>query len=825
MKDAEGKTIEVLADDIDHFGNRRMRTVGELIQNQLRTGLARMERVVRERMTTQDVEAITPQSLINIRPVVAALKEFFGTSQLSQFMDQTNPISGLTHKRRLSALGPGGLSRDRAGMEVRDVHHSHYGRMCPIETPEGPNIGLIGSLASYGRINPFGFVETPYRKVTKGKVTTQVDYLTADDEDKYVIAQANAPLDDKFRFTEERVLVRQRHGEVSEVLAEDVDYMDVSPRQMVSVATALIPFLEHDDANRALMGANMQRQAVPLIRSDSPLVGTGIEYRAAVDAGDVLVAEKPGVVKEVSADFIETMNDDGTYQTYRLAKFRRSNQGTCINQRPLVTEGDRLEVGSPIADGPCTDNAEMALGTNLLVAFMPWQGHNYEDAIILSQRLVQEDILTSIHIEEHEVDARDTKLGPEEITRDIPNVSEEMLADLDERGIIRIGAEVTTGDILVGKVTPKGETELTPEERLLRAIFGEKAREVRDTSMKVPHGESGTVIGVRVFDREDGDELPPGVNQLVRVYVAQKRKISVGDKLAGRHGNKGVIAKILPIEDMPFMEDGTPVDVVLNPLGVPRRMNIGQILELHLGWLAKQGWDLDLHDSKGSAAWKDSLIKIHADKAAPGTKVATPVFDGAKEDEITGLLGATLPNRDGVRMINETGKAALFDGRSGEPFREPVSVGYMYILKLHHLVDDKIHARSTGPYSMITQQPLGGKAQFGGQRFGEMEVWAMEAYGAAYALQELLTIKSDDVPGRVKVYEAIVKGENIPDSGIPESFKVLVKEMQSLCLNVEVLSQDGTPIEMKDAEEDVFRAAEELGIDLSRREPSSVEEV
>ena len=831
MKDVEGKTIEVLADDIDHFGNRRMRTVGELIQNQLRTGLARMERVVRERMTTQDVEAITPQSLINIRPVVAALKEFFGTSQLSQFMDQTNPISGLTHKRRLSALGPGGLSRDRAGMEVRDVHHSHYGRMCPIETPEGPNIGLIGSLASYGRINPFGFVETPYRKVTKGKVTTQVDYLTADDEDKYVIAQANAPLDDKFRFTEERVLVRQRHGEVSEVLAEDVDYMDVSPRQMVSVATALIPFLEHDDANRALMGANMQRQAVPLIRSDSPLVGTGIEYRAAVDAGDVLVAEKPGVVKEVSADFIETMNDDGTYQTYRLAKFRRSNQGTCINQRPLVTEGDRLEVGSPIADGPCTDNAEMALGTNLLVAFMPWQGHNYEDAIILSQRLVQEDVLTSIHIEEHEVDARDTKLGPEEITRDIPNVSEEMLADLDERGIIRIGAEVTTGDILVGKVTPKGETELTPEERLLRAIFGEKAREVRDTSMKVPHGESGTVIGVRVFDREDGDELPPGVNQLVRVYVAQKRKISVGDKLAGRHGNKGVIAKILPIEDMPFMEDGTPVDVVLNPLGVPRRMNIGQILELHLGWLAKQGWDLDLHASKGAKSdsdpdgWKQRLISIHADKAAPGTKVATPVFDGAKEDEITGLLGATFPNRDGVRMINETGKAALFDGRSGEPFREPVSVGYMYILKLHHLVDDKIHARSTGPYSMITQQPLGGKAQFGGQRFGEMEVWAMEAYGAAYALQELLTIKSDDVPGRVKVYEAIVKGENIPDSGIPESFKVLVKEMQSLCLNVEVLSQDGTPIEMKDAEEDVFRAAEELGIDLSRREPSSVEEV
>jgi DNA-directed RNA polymerase subunit beta len=823
--DADGKPIEVQADDIDHFGNRRMRTVGELIQNQLRTGLARMERVVRERMTTQDVEAITPQSLINIRPVVAALKEFFGTSQLSQFMDQTNPISGLTHKRRLSALGPGGLSRDRAGMEVRDVHHSHYGRMCPIETPEGPNIGLIGSLASYGRINPFGFVETPYRKVIKGKVTTQIDYLTADDEDKYVIAQANAPLDDKSKFTEERVLVRQRHGEVSEILADEVDYMDVSPRQMVSVATALIPFLEHDDANRALMGANMQRQAVPLIRSDAPLVGTGMEFRAAVDAGDVVVAEKAGVVKEVSADVVEVLNDDGTYTTYKLAKFRRSNQGTCINQRPLVAEGDKLAEGTPIADGPCTDEAEMALGTNLLVAFMPWQGNNYEDAIILSQRLVQEDVLTSIHIEEHEVDARDTKLGPEEITRDIPNVSDEMLADLDERGIIRIGAEVTTGDILVGKVTPKGETELTPEERLLRAIFGEKAREVRDTSMKVPHGESGTVIGVRVFDREEGDELPPGVNQLVRVYVAQKRKISVGDKLAGRHGNKGVIAKILPIEDMPFMEDGTPVDVVLNPLGVPRRMNIGQVLELHLGWLAKQGWDVDLNADKGKADWKDRLIKIHADKAAPNTNVATPVFDGAKEDEITGLLGSTLPNRDGVRVVGHDGKAPLFDGRSGEPFPDPVSVGYMYILKLHHLVDDKIHARSTGPYSMITQQPLGGKAQFGGQRFGEMEVWAMEAYGAAYALQELLTIKSDDVPGRVKVYEAIVKGENIPDSGIPESFKVLVKEMQSLCLNVEVLSQDGSQIELKDAEEDVFRAAEELGIDLSRREPSSVEEV
>nr|WP_239022128.1 DNA-directed RNA polymerase subunit beta [Nocardioides yefusunii] len=819
------KPVKVYADDIDHFGNRRMRSVGELIQNQLRTGLARMERVVRERMTTQDVEAITPQSLINIRPVVAALKEFFGTSQLSQFMDQTNPIAGLTHKRRLSALGPGGLSRDRAGMEVRDVHPSHYGRMCPIETPEGPNIGLIGSLASFGRINPFGFVETPYRKVVEGVVTDKIDYLTADDEDRYVIAQANAAMDENGKFIEPRILVRTKGGEVSEVLAADVDYMDVSPRQMVSVATALIPFLEHDDANRALMGANMQRQAVPLITSDAPIVGTGMEYRAAVDAGDVVVADYAGVVKSVSADLVETMNDDGTYSSYKLQKFKRSNQGTAINQRPLVREGDRVEVGSPIADGPCTDGAEMALGRNLLVAFMSWQGHNYEDAIILSERIVQQDLLTSIHIEEHEVDARDTKLGPEEITRDIPNVSEEGLADLDERGIIRIGAEVSTGDILVGKVTPKGETELTPEERLLRAIFGEKAREVRDTSMKVPHGETGTVIGVRVFDREEGDELPPGVNQLVRVYVAQKRKINVGDKLAGRHGNKGVIAKILPIEDMPFMEDGTPVDVMLNPLGVPRRMNIGQILELHLGWLATQGWDLNLSGDPADSEWKQRLIKIGAATGEPGSKVATPVFDGAREDEIVGLLNATLPNRDGVRLIDSTGKARLFDGRTGEPFPEPVAVGWKYILKLHHLVDDKIHARSTGPYSMITQQPLGGKAQFGGQRFGEMEVWAMEAYGAAYALQELLTIKSDDVPGRVKVYEAIVKGENIPDSGIPESFKVLIKEMQSLCLNVEVLSQDGSPISLKDAEDDVFRAAEELGIDLSRREPSSVEEV
>ncbi|MGJ9421996.1 DNA-directed RNA polymerase subunit beta [Aeromicrobium sp. CF3.5] len=815
-----GTTI-VEADDIDHFGNRRMRTVGELIQNQLRTGLARMERVVRERMTTQDVEAITPQTLINIRPVVAALKEFFGTSQLSQFMDQNNPLAGLTHKRRLSALGPGGLSRERAGYEVRDVHPSHYGRMCPIETPEGPNIGLIGSLASFARINSFGFVETPYRKVIDGKVSDTVDYLTATEEDRFIVAQANSVLAEDGSFAEEMVLVRQRGGEAELLAAPQVDYMDVSPRQMVSVATALIPFLEHDDANRALMGSNMQRQAVPLIRNDAPLVGTGMEFRAAVDAGDVTVAKAPGVVKEVSADLIEITQDDGANRTYRLAKFQRSNQGTCTNQRPLVANGQRVEIGTPLADGPCTEDGEMALGTNLLVAFMPWQGHNYEDAIILSQRVVQDDVLTSIHIEEHEVDARDTKLGPEEITRDIPNVSDEMLADLDERGIIRIGAEVGNGDVLVGKVTPKGETELTPEERLLRAIFGEKAREVRDTSLKVPHGEQGTVIGVRVFDAEEGDELSPGVNQLVRVYVAQKRKISNGDKLAGRHGNKGVISKILPVEDMPFLEDGTPVDIVLNPLGVPGRMNVGQVLETHLGWVAKTGWDIaDLKDE-----WADRLREIGADRAPADSNVATPVFDGAREDEIQGLLAATLPNRDGVRMVGRDGKARLLDGRSGEPFPEPVSVGYMYLLKLHHLVDDKIHARSTGPYSMITQQPLGGKAQFGGQRFGEMEVWALEAYGAAYALQELLTIKSDDIAGRVKVYEAIVKGENVPEPGIPESFKVLVKEMQSLCLNVEVLSSDGSAFDMRDAEDDVFRAAEELGIDLSRREPSSVEEV
>ncbi|TBT86678.1 DNA-directed RNA polymerase subunit beta [Propioniciclava sinopodophylli] len=804
--------LPVETDDIDHFGNRRLRTVGELIQNQLRIGLGRLERTVRDRMTTQDIEAITPQTLINIRPVVAALKEFFGTSQLSQFMDQNNPLAGLTHKRRLSALGPGGLSRDRAGMEVRDVHPSHYGRMCPIETPEGPNIGLIGSLASFARVNAFGFIETPYRKVEDGHVTDQIDYLTADEEDRYIVAQANAQLDDQGRFTEERVLVRVKDGDAAEVPAADVHYMDVSPRQMVSVATALIPFLEHDDASRALMGANMQRQAVPLLRNEAPYVGTGMEYRGAVDAGEVTVANKAGVVTSVSGDIIDVMNDDGTQTSYRMAKFVRSNQTTCINQRPLVADGDRVEVGTPLADGACTDNGEMALGRNLLVAFMPWEGHNYEDAIILSQRLVQDDILTSIHIEEHEIDARDTKLGPEEITRDIPNIGDDMLADLDERGIVRIGAEVGTGDILVGKVTPKGETELTPEERLLRAIFGEKAREVRDTSMKVPHGETGTVIGVRVFDRDEGDELPPGVNQLVRVYVAQKRKISDGDKLAGRHGNKGVISKILPVEDMPFLEDGTPVDIVLNPLGVPSRMNVGQVLETHLGWIAHSGWDIEGVDEP----WANRLKDVGLGRVEPQSNVATPVFDGANEEEIAGLLENGLPQRDGLKMVDAGGKAQLFDGRSGEPYPERVGVGYIYMLKLHHLVDDKIHARSTGPYSMITQQPLGGKAQFGGQRFGEMEVWAMEAYGAAWALQELLTIKSDDVPGRVKVYEAIVKGENIPEPGIPESFKVLVKEMKSLCLNVEVLSSDGTVVELKDSEDDYHRA-DEFGIDLSRR--------
>ena len=821
MPTIEGPRGEVVVetDDIDHFGNRRLRTVGELIQNQIRTGLSRMERVVRERMTTQDVEAITPQTLINIRPVVAAIKEFFGTSQLSQFMDQTNPLAGLTHKRRLSALGPGGLSRERAGFEVRDVHPSHYGRMCPIETPEGPNIGLIGSLATYGRINAFGFVETPYRKVVNGKVSDQVDYLTADEEDRFVIAQANTPLKDTGAMSEDRVLVRIKGGEVEYVKPNDVDYMDVSPRQLWSVATAMIPFLEHDDANRALMGSNMQRQAVPLLRAEAPLVGTGMEFRAAYDAGDMVLATKAGAVTEVSSELITVAEDDGEYTTYALDKFTRSNQGTSINQRPIVTEGQRIEVGQVLADGPSTDQGELALGKNLLVAFMSWEGHNYEDAIILSQRLVQDDVLSSIHIEEQEIDARDTKLGPEEITRDIPNVSEEVLADLDERGIIRIGADVLPGDILVGKVTPKGETELTPEERLLRAIFGEKAREVRDTSLKVPHGESGKIIGVRVFDIDEGDELPPGVNRLVRVYIAQKRKITEGDKLAGRHGNKGVIAKILPVEDMPFMNDGTPVDIVLNPLGVPGRMNVGQVLETHLGWAAAAGWEVDASDPRVAKLPKE------VQSVEPRSRIATPVFDGAREDELSTILESTRPTADGLHLVNANGKASLFDGRSGEPIPGEIAVGYIYILKLLHLVDDKIHARSTGPYSMITQQPLGGKAQFGGQRFGEMEVWALEAYGAAYALQELLTIKSDDVLGRVKLYEAIVKGENIPEPGIPESFKVLVKEMQSLCLNVEVLSSDGVAIEMKDSDDDVFRAAEELGIDLSRREPSSVEEL
>lgn len=807
-------------DDIDHFGNRRVRAVGELIQNQVRTGLSRMERVVRERMTTQDIEAITPNTLINTRPVLAAIKEFFGTSQLSQFMDQNNPLAGLTNKRRLSALGPGGLSRDRAGVEVRDVHPSHYGRMCPIETPEGPNIGLIGALATFARINAFGFIETPYRRIVDGKVTDKVDYLTAHEEDEFLIAQAGAPLTEDGRFAEEQVLARPRGSEVMLVDAERVHYMDVSPRQMVSVATSLIPFLEHDDANRALMGANMQRQAVPLLRSESPIVGTGMEGYAAIDAGDVITALQAGVVEDVSADAVTVINDEGGSKTYRMRKFDRSNQGTNYNHRVIVKAGERVEVGSVIADGPATENGELALGKNLLVAFMPWEGHNFEDAIILSQNLVKDDTLSSIHIEEYDIDARDTKLGKEEITRDLPNASMESLKDLDERGIIRIGAEVNPGDILVGKVTPKGETELSAEERLLRAIFNEKSREVRDTSLKVPHGVAGTVTAVKVFDADNDDELGSGVNQRVVVYIAQKRKITEGDKLAGRHGNKGVISKILPIEDMPFLEDGTPVDVILNPLGIPGRMNFGQVLEVHLGWIAKQGWKID-----GMPEWAAKLSE-EAREAAPNTKVATPVFDGASEAEIAGLLDSTLPTRDGVRLIDSSGKTRLFDGRSGEPYPYPISVGYMYILKLHHLVDDKIHARSTGPYSMITQQPLGGKAQFGGQRFGEMEVWALEAYGAAYALQELLTVKSDDILGRVKVYEAIVRGENIPEPGVPESFRVLMKEMQSLCLNVEVLGADGQAVSLRDNDDEAHRAAEELGINLSTRfETSSVDEI
>ncbi len=841
-------------DDQDHFANRRIRSVGELIQNQVRVGLSRMERVVRERMTTQDVEAITPQTLINIRPVVAAIKEFFGTSQLSQFMDQVNPLAGLTHKRRLSALGPGGLSRERAGFEVRDVHSSHYGRMCPIETPEGPNIGLIGNLATYARVNEYGFIETPYRKVTAGRVSDETNYLPADAEEEYVIAQANANLDDKGSFTGGRVLVRRapqgasvRVGaagnsysstsEVDFVEPTEVDLMDVSPKQIVSIATALIPFLEHDDANRALMGANMQRQAVPVVRPEAPYVGTGVEGRAARDAGDVMMAEGPGVVVEVSGEHVTIQYDDAKLgkKIHRLAKFRRSNQNTCINQRVKVSEGDRVigdEGGrgraTVLADGPSTDMGELALGKNLLVAFMPWEGYNFEDAIILSERIVRDDVLTSIHIEEHEVDARDTKLGAEEITRDIPNLSEEILKDLDERGIIRIGAEVEPGDVLVGKVTPKGETELTPEERLLRAIFGEKAREVRDTSLKVPHGESGKVIDVRVLTREDGHELAPGVNQLVRVYVAQKRKIQEGDKLAGRHGNKGVISKILPVEDMPHTADGMPVDIILNPLGVPSRMNVGQVLEAHLGYASRWGWK---GAEKATAPIRGTESKTRPN-TTPAVWSSTPVFDGAHWDE-DGTRHTTIQNAfrtlnpesaDGVRLMGDDGKIQLWNGRTGEPYDQPVTIGYMYILKLNHLVDDKIHARSTGPYSMITQQPLGGKAQFGGQRFGEMEVWALEAYGAAYCLQELLTIKSDDVLGRVKVYEAIVKGENIPEPGIPESFKVLIKEMQSLVLNVKVESKAGGEIEMRDMDEDVFRTAEELGIDLSRPERGSDEE-
>ncbi|MTI80728.1 MAG: DNA-directed RNA polymerase subunit beta [Firmicutes bacterium] len=773
-------------DDIDHLGNRRLRSVGELLQNQFRIGLSRMERVVRERMTIQDVDVITPQVLINIRPVVASIKEFFGSSQLSQFMDQTNPLAELTHKRRLSALGPGGLSRERAGFEVRDVHHSHYGRMCPIETPEGPNIGLIGSLSTYARINDFGFMETPYRKVDKEskRVTQEIVYLTADEEEQAIVAQANAPLDEKGYFANERVNARKGH-EILVAPVTNVDFMDVSPKQVFSVATSLIPFLEHDDANRALMGANMQRQAVPLLRPQAPLVGTGIEYKALKDSGAAVLTRRSGTIEKVSATEVHIRADeDGSLDVYKLLKFIRSNQGTCINQKPIVGKGQKIEANEIIADGPSSDKGELALGRNVLVAFMPWEGYNYEDAILVSEKMVKEDYFTSIHIEEYECDARDTKLGPEEITRDIPNVGEEILKDLDDRGIIRTGAEVRPGDILVGKVTPKGETELTAEERLLRAIFGEKAREVRDTSLRVPHGEAGKIVDVKVFSRDNGDELPPGVNQLVRVYIAQKRKISEGDKMAGRHGNKGVIARILPEEDMPFMPDGTPVEIVLNPLGVPSRMNIGQVLETHLGWAAK-------------------VLGFH---------VATPVFNGAAEESIIETLQkASLP---------EIGKITLSDGRTGEPFDNPVTVGYVYMLKLAHLVDDKIHARSTGPYSLVTQQPLGGKAQFGGQRFGEMEVWALEAYGAAYTLQEILTVKSDDVVGRVKTYESIVKGENVPEPGVPESFKVLIKELQSLGLDVKVLSENEEEIDIKESEEDVNEAAKDYGLD-AQEEPAT----
>ena len=807
-----GRTIPVRLDDIDHFGNRRIRTVGELVQNQVRVGLSRLERVVRERMTTQEPEAITPQSLINIRPIQASLKEFFGTSQLSQFMDQPNPIAALTHRRRLSALGPGGLSRERAGFEVRDVHPSHYGRMCPIETPEGPNIGLIGTLATYGRVNRFGFIETPYWKVENGVVkTNKAVYLTASQEDEYTIAQANAPLNDDGTFQNKRVLCRQNGGQVSFVMDKDIDYMDVSPKQICSVTTALIPFLEHDDANRALMGSNMQRQAVPLVTTEAPYVGTGMEENVARDSGEALISPIAGEVVSVTGDEI-TLKENETNKkfTFEVKKFKRSNQATSVNQKPLVRVGLKVKPGDVLADGPSTQGGELALGKNLLVAYMPWDGYNFEDSIVISERLVKEDVLTSVHIAEHEIEARDTKLGEEEITRDIPNVAEEVLMDLDEMGIVRIGAEVTPGDYLVGKVTPKGETELTPEERLLRAIFGEKAREVRDTSLRVPHGERGKVIDVQILKRDDGADLPPGVNQKVRVYVAIQRKIQVGDKLSGRHGNKGVISKINPIEDMPFLEDGTPVDILLSPLGVPSRMNLGQILETHLGWAANEGWN----DFKGKSKASNG--------AKPGTLVSTPVFDGADEDEIHQILKNVNPNRDGNLLVNEDGKATLYDGRTGEKFDSKITVGYTYILKLIHLVDEKIHARSTGPYSMITQQPLGGKAQFGGQRFGEMEVWALEAYGASYALQELLTIKSDDTVGRVKVYESIVKGDNIPEPGIPESFKVLLKEMQSLCLNVEILSA-GEEISMKEISDEYVKTAETLGIDMTRPEEDEAE--
>ena len=806
-------------DDIDHLGNRRIRSVGELLQNQFRIGLSRMERVIRERMNTQDNDVITPQALVNIRPVVAAIKEFFGSSQLSQFMDQNNPLSELTHKRRLSALGPGGLSRERAGFEVRDVHNSHYGRMCPIETPEGPNIGLIGSLATYARINEFGFMETPYRKVDKvnKQVTTDVRYLTADEEDDLVIAQANEPLDENNWFKAQRVTARV-HEETMLVDADSVDYMDVSPKQIVSIATAMIPFLENDDANRALMGANMQRQAVPLFRTQAPLVGTGMEYKAACDSGVMVLAKRAGEVVRVTADFIEVRADEtGEIDHYKLQKYLRSNQGTCMNQVPIVYKGDHVEAKEPIADGPATDHGELALGYNVIVAYMPWEGYNYEDAILLSEKLVKEDIYTSIHIEEYECDARDTKLGPEEITQDIPNVAEDALRDLDADGIIRIGAEVRAGDILVGKVTPKGETELTAEERLLRAIFGEKAREVRDTSLRVPHGEAGRIVDVKIFNRAKNDELPPGVNQLVRVYIAQKRKISVGDKMAGRHGNKGVVSRVMREEDMPFLPDGTPVNIVLNPLGVPSRMNIGQVLETHLGMAVRE---LGMQIKAGDPTVESRLRAIGYDfdkngmpkPDVAGIHIATPVFDGAKGNEVFETLKAS--------GFSDNGKTILYDGRTGEPFENPVTVGCVYMLKLHHLVDDKIHARSTGPYSLVTQQPLGGKAQFGGQRFGVMEVWALEAYGAAYTLQEILTVKSDDVVGRVKTYEAIVKGENIPEPGVPESFKVLIKELQSIGLDIKVLSEDAQEIMINDIEDDINETARELDMDATATKES-----